>query len=221
MQLPRIVVNVKAFPEVLGRGAGFLEGLANEAVQRGHRVGVALPATELRGAQVEGIDLFAQHVDAVMPGPATGWLPVEAIQAAGARGSLLNHAEHKVPRAAAAQTVSRLREAGLWSALCADGDAEVRSLAMLRPTYVAVEPPELIGGQQSVTNADPAIVERAAAIVRGEAPETKLLCGAGIKTGADLAKALDLGAYGVLLASGIVKAENPAAALADLLRFVP
>ena len=44
----------------------------------------------------------------------------------------------------------------------------------------------------------------------------KVLCGAGISTGDDMKAAMDLGADGVLLASGIVKAENPKEALLDL-----
>ena len=41
-------------------------------------------------------------------------------------------------------------------------------------------------------------------------------CGAGISTGEDLTAAQDLGAEGVLLASGVAKADDPKAALEDL-----
>ena len=44
----------------------------------------------------------------------------------------------------------------------------------------------------------------------------KVLCGAGISTGDDMAAAIELGAEGVLLASGIIKAESPKDALLDL-----
>ena len=43
-----------------------------------------------------------------------------------------------------------------------------------------------------------------------------VLCGAGISTGEDMAAAIELGAEGVLLASGIIKAESPKDALLDL-----
>ena len=46
-----------------------------------------------------------------------------------------------------------------------------------------------------------------------------MLCGAGISKGEDLRAALDLGSQGVLLASGIVKASDPKAALEDLIRL--
>ena len=41
---------------------------------------------------------------------------------------------------------------------CAADLEEARSLAEIGPTFIAVEPPELIGGDISVTTADPAIV---------------------------------------------------------------
>jgi len=48
-------------------------------------------------------------------------------------------------------------------------------------------------------------------------PKVKVLCGAGVKTGEDVKKALELGTEGVLLASGVVKAENPEKVLRDLI----
>ncbi len=44
-----------------------------------------------------------------------------------------------------------------------------------------------------------------------------MLCGAGISTGDDMKAALDLGSQGVLLASGIIMAQNPEKALMELI----
>ena len=44
-----------------------------------------------------------------------------------------------------------------------------------------------------------------------------MLCGAGIKTAIDAAKAIELGAKGILVASGIVCAKNPEKAIKELL----
>lgn len=225
MQPPRLVVNAKAYAEVLTAPGALrlVDACARAAAETGHDVGLALPATLLGqacAAQPRRVAILAQHADPHPPGAATGWLPVEALAAAGARGSLLNHAEHK--RAADVPvTVGRLREAGLWSLVCADSQAELRSLAAAQPTYLAIEPPQLIGGDVSVTTADPGIVSDAAKDVARLSERTHALCGAGVKTGRDVAKAVDLGAYGVLLASGVVKAADPHAVLVDLLRNLP
>jgi len=74
----------------------------------------------------------------------------------------------------------------------------------------------LIGGDVSVTNADPDIVSGTAAAVREVSEEVGILCGAGVKTGADVAKAIELGTSGVLLASGVTKASDPKSALSNL-----
>ena len=79
-----------------------------------------------------------------------------------------------------------------------------------------MEPPELIGTGIPVSKADPEVVEGSVSKVKAINPDVSVLCGAGISTGEDMAAAIELGAEGVLLASGIIKAENPKDALLDL-----
>ncbi len=81
---------------------------------------------------------------------------------------------------------------------------------------MAVEPPELIGSGIPVSKADPEVVSGSVEAVRQVNPDVKVLCGAGISKGEDLISALELGSVGVLLASGVVKAKDPKAALYDL-----
>ena len=217
--LPRIVVNAKAYPEVTSADESLALAKACAKVATSAPLALAPPLTELaRLARRKVLDLplYAQHVDANEPGAATGWTTVEAIAAAGAKGSLLNHAEHKLPHAQVAATIARLHRTGLVSLVCADSLAEARALALFKPQMLAIEPPQLIGGDISVTSADPSVIEDAVATVRKASPKTKVLCGAGVKSGKDVATALDLGAHGVLLASGVVKAKDPLAALKDL-----
>jgi triosephosphate isomerase (TIM) len=219
--LPQIVVNAKAYLEVTGPAGCLRLARACARVADATTVGIALapPLAELAPLARRkglGLPLFGQHCDAREPGAATGWTTAEALAAAGAKGSIVNHAEHKLPHGDVRQAVARLAANGLASLVCADSLAEARALAAFKPTLLAVEPPELIGGDVSVTTADPAIVSDAVKAVRKIAPKTLVLCGAGVKTGADVAAAVRLGAHGVLLASGVVKAKDPLAALKDL-----
>lgn len=221
---PRIVVNAKAYPEVQGHDLAWKLAKACRTVAEatGAPIGLAPPMLELAGvAHRLGLPTYAQHCDPREPGAATGWVTAEAIAATGAVGSLVNHAEHKLPHGDVAAIVRRLHAAGLQSLVCADSLAEARALAAFKPTLVAIEPPELIGGDVSVTSADPRIVSDAVKAVRKASPATLTLCGAGVKTGADVAAALKLGAHGVLLASGVVKATDPAKALKDLASGLP
>ena len=99
---------------------------------------------------------------------------------------------------------------------CAADIEEAKALATLSPTFIAVEPPELIGGDISVTTADPEIVSGTPQVVKQANANVRVLCGAGVKNGEDVAKAIELGTEGVLLASGVTKAEDPKSVLIDL-----
>jgi triosephosphate isomerase len=83
-----------------------------------------------------------------------------------------------------------------------------------------VEPPELIGGDISVTTANPGIVSGTVEAVKSVDSGIKVLCGAGVKNGNDVKTAVDLGAEGVLLASGVVKAKDPESVIRDLIRYI-
>ncbi len=177
------------------------------------------PATPdlARVASRVAIPVLAQHVDPVEAGPRTGFVPAEAIRAAGAWGSLVNHSEHPLPTVEVRSVVDRLHALELVAVVCA-GDVDVaRRLASTRPAYVAVEPPELIGGKRAVSTARPEVVSGAVAAVREVSPSTRVLCGAGVHDRRDVRKALELGASGVLVASAVTLASDPRAAIEELL----
>src|SRR2546425_4660068 len=97
MRLPTIVVNCKTYPETLGKRGWDLAGrLAAVAQETGASVVLAPPASDLAHvAKLVRIPVFAQHVDAVTPGPTTGWLPPESLLEAAGPGTLLNPNERK------------------------------------------------------------------------------------------------------------------------------
>ncbi|DAC70706.1 MAG TPA: triose-phosphate isomerase, partial [Candidatus Poseidoniales archaeon] len=143
------------------------------------------------------------------------WLQPENAIERGAQGTIINHAEHKVDIEHVQQLMQQLPDEFPMCACAADVD-EAHQLAELGPTFIAVEPPELIGGDVSVTTADPAIVFDTVNAVRAINPHVRVLCGAGVKDGKDVKTAVELGAHGVLLASGVTKASDVDAVLADL-----
>jgi triosephosphate isomerase len=214
-------VNYKTYVEATGGRAADLTRALAQAWNEGGKVGsvvVAPQAVDLRWvAHDSPVPVIAQHVGPGEPGFGTGHTTVEAIREAGAIGSLLNHAEHRLPHGDVEKAIRRLHVAGLMAIVCARDHEEAHALASFRPDFVAVEPPELIGGDVSVTTAEPDIVRRSADAVRSAAAGVGVLCGAGIKNGDDVAAALGFGTDGVLLASGVVKAADPKRALAGLL----
>lgn len=216
---PVVLVNYKVYAEATGRRAVELtRALARAAEGSRALVAVAPQAADLhRVAHASPLPVLAQHVDAHPYGSGTGATLAEAAKEAGAVGTLLNHAERRLKLADLGASLERAGKAGLVRVVCTDTVATTRAAAALGPEFVAIEPPELIGGDVSVTTADPAIVRDAVQAARSVAPGVRVLCGAGVKTGGDLAAALQLGADGVLLASGVVKAKDPEAALRGLL----
>jgi triosephosphate isomerase len=218
MNTPAVVVNVKTYRKGTGGHAVSLARTMQQVHEdNGAALAIAVQTSDLyRVAQAVDIPVFAQHMDAIGYGSHTGWTLPEALVAAGADGVLLNHSEHRLRADVVAAAVRRAGELGLDTVVCADSPDVAGAMAALHPGFVAIEPPELIGGDVSVTSADPDIVKQSVARVQQVAPEVQVLCGAGVKTAGDISAALDLGAVGVLLASGVVKADEPETVLREL-----
>jgi triosephosphate isomerase (TIM) len=214
---PRLIVNLKAYPQTLGARAVKLANAARKLDDE-YDVGIVLcpQAVDARACAATGALVYAQHFDLLERPEATGWQSIESLVDAGCTGTLINHSEHRIASDRAADFVQAARGVRFTSVLCTKDSQESEKLAKTRPDMVAVEPPELIGGDVSVTTADPQVVARSVAAARRSAPKTLVLCGAGIKNRHDVAKAIELGAHGILVASGVTKAKDPAAAIADL-----
>jgi triosephosphate isomerase len=219
LQIPTIVLNFKTYKEVVGELGLKLSKLCEAvAEETGASIVVAPQMVDLALiAKSVSIPVFAQHTDAAGTGAFTGFTSPEAVAGAGASGTLINHSEHRLRLADIDDVVQNCRKNGLTTIICSNNLPVSRACAPLDPDFIAVEPPELIGGDISVTSADPGIVENTVKDIKSIAPDVKVLTGAGIKTGGDVAKAIELGTDGVLLASGVVKAKDPKQVLLDLI----
>jgi triosephosphate isomerase len=78
-----------------------------------------------------------------------------------------------------------------------------------------MEPPELIGSGVSVTTR-PELVKETINAITSTNPKVLPLVGAGVSNAEDIAEALRLGAKGVLLASGFIKAKDPKSVLLNM-----
>lgn len=154
------------------------------------------------------IPVLAQHVDNVSVGSTTGFIIPELLKMSKVAGSLINHSEHRIPSNDIKQLVSRLQKLKMLSIVCVKNIAEAQKYAKLNPNYIAIEPPDLIGSGKAVSKEKPELITKAAAVVKNANNSTKMLCGAGIVSGEDVEKAIQLGARGILVASGIIKSKN-------------
>ncbi|XVH31028.1 triose-phosphate isomerase [Haloferacaceae archaeon DSL9] len=208
-----ILVNLKAYPCDPIDVATAARDAADES---GIRIAVAPQAAHLERVAETGVETWAQHVSPNEHGSHTGSTLAEAVADAGATGTLLNHSENRLRLADIDGSLDAADRVDLETCVCANNPTQVAAAAALGPDAVAVEPPELIGGDVSVSTADPDIVEDAVAAAAGVDDDVVVFCGAGVSTGDDVVAARDLGAEGILLASGVAKADDPKAALEDL-----
>ena len=208
-----VLVNLKAYPcdpiEVATAAADVSD-------DSGVRVAVAPQAAQIDVVSETGVETWAQHVSPNPHGSHTGSTLAEAVADAGAVGTLLNHSENRLKLADIDGSLDAADRVDLETIVCANNPAQIGAAAALGPDAVAVEPPELIGTGTPVSKADPDIVTGAVDAAARVDGDVDVLCGAGISTGEDLVSASDLGATGVLLASGVAKADDPRAALEDL-----
>lgn len=213
-----IVVNFKTYIEASGpKAIALAKTCESVAGDTGVPIAVAPPMADLASvAQAVKIPVLSQHMDDVKPGSTTGHIPLESVVGCGAVGTLLNHSERRMRIADIGSLVGRCKESGLSTIICTNDIGVTRACASLEPDFVAIEPPELIGGDVSVTTANPAIVKDSVDVARKVCPNVGVLCGAGVKNGVDVAKAAELGTDGVLLASGVAKASDQRKVLLDL-----
>lgn len=219
---PIIILNYKTYTESTGKNAVKLSQYVQEASdETGINMAIAPQAVDLYPI-IESVDIpvYAQHMDAITPGGHTGSALPEALCETGIEGSLINHSEKRLTLADIDVVVEKTRQLDLTSVLCTNNVKTSAACASFNSDFIAIEPPELIGTGIPVSQASPEVVENTVEEIHKINKNISVLCGAGISTGEDMKAALDLGAQGVLLASGIIKAENQKEALIDLVSLI-
>ncbi|MFW6109523.1 MAG: triose-phosphate isomerase [archaeon] len=217
---PLILLNLKTYEQATGTKAVEFARIAQQVNEKtGISIAVAPQTIDIASLTVSWeTPVFAQHIDPVTYGKNTGHTLPEAVVDAGAYGTLLNHSERQISLERIEASINRARAVDLVTIVCADTVETAKKIALIGPDAIAIEPPELIGSGISVSTAKPEIVSGAVKAVKNVNPDVKVLCGAGITNGEDASAALELGAKGILVASGVVKSDNPYMSLLELAR---
>jgi triosephosphate isomerase len=203
------IINYKNYEEIAGIKAAKLANAADKIAKKYKiKIAIAPPQHLLASMNNYSGPLLAQHVDNARIGNTTGFVIPEILKKSKIDGSLINHSEHRILAKDISELVLRLKKLGMISVVCVKNVPEAAKYAKLNPTYIAIEPPELIGSGKAVSNEKPELITKAVAAIKNAKNNTKLLCGAGIVSGNDVRKAVELGSDGILVASGIIKASN-------------
>lgn len=164
------------------------------------------------GQQVN-IELWAQHVDAIIPGKNTGYLLPQAVLHAGASGVLINHSEHPLAVDVIQKTIEICRDLGLKAMVFSPTVAKVAEFNALGVDYLAFEPPFLVGGDVSVATAEAEEIKEALKVC----DNATLVVGAGVHNREDVEKCLELGVENVVVSSALMqKTEDPETLLHEL-----
>ena len=203
------IINCKNYEEIAGDKIVKLAKII-EIVSKRYKIKIALapPHHLLTKITNVSIPILAQHVDNAHVGSTTGFIIPELLKTSKIAGSIINHSEHRIPSKDIKQLVSRLHRLRMLSIVCVRNIVEAQKYAKLNPSYIAIEPPELIGSGRAVSKEKPELITKATRAIKSTNNSTKLLCGAGIISGEDVEKAIQLGAKGILVASGIIKSKN-------------
>lgn len=203
------IINFKNYEEISdSRSIRLAEAASKVAKKYKTKIVVCPPNHMISEVAKLPVTVFSQHVDTAKIGSTTGFAVPELLKKSKIKGSLINHSEHRISPQEIEDLVSRLKNLKMTSVVCVKDVSEAGRYAKLEPDYIAIEPPELIGSGKAVSKERPGVITDSVKAVKNAKNSTRLLCGAGIVSGDDVARALDLGADGILVASGIVKAKN-------------
>ncbi len=214
-----LVINFKTYHESTGKNAVKLAKIIDKVSAKSPvPVLIAVQALDLEKVSkaVKHVKVIAQHIDGVGYGAHTGHLSPEEVKNHGGVGTLINHSESPVPFEQLGKSIDLAQSVfGENVIVCSPSyDSTVLIDRDFDPHLIAYEPPELIGGNISVASSKPEIIKK----VVGISSERQILVGAGIKTLEDIKVSLKLGAIGVLVASGVVRAEDPGKVVKEFLK---
>ena len=203
------IINCKNYNEISGEKINKLANIA-EKISKKYKIQIAVapPHHQLSSIKKSKLFVFAQHLDDAKVGSTTGYMVPEIVKKSKVDGALINHSEHRISPKEITNLVKRLKKLKMITVVCVKNVWEAEKYAKLNPTYIAIEPPELIGTGRAISNERPELITKSLLVVKKAKNSTKLLCGAGIVTTDDVKRAMELGSHGILVASGIVKSRN-------------
>ncbi len=213
-----IFVNFKTYKEGTGAEALRLVKILEEVSHQSQiKIIPVVQATDVKEIiSASALEIWVQHIDPIEQGPFTGYILPEAVVEDGAFGTFLNHSEHRFENFQdLTKAVERASGVGLKTCVFARDLKEAEKICGLKPTFIAYEPPELIGSKEtSVAKKKPDVISRAVQITKIH--EIPLIVGAGIKSKEDVRKSLELGAVGVAVSSDVVISQDPRREINDL-----
>jgi triosephosphate isomerase (TIM) len=199
-----IFLNFKTYPETSDKNALKLCRLINN-IESPVKIIPCLQTSDIKQVTSElKLPVWTQHLDSIDT--------PEAVKQDGATGTLLNHSEHPLKLDTITQTLKLCHQHQLEVMVITDSLETIKSVTKLNPDYLGFEDPNLIGGPVPMVQAHPKLIKEAVSL-----STQPLIVGGGIRSKADVKKARELGAQGVLVASEFAKSKDPQSTLQELI----
>jgi len=205
-----VVVNFKSV--IQGNTAEKLSRLM-ESIDNNRLIAVVSPIDIYAVSQsAPTLTIWSQHIDTDSPyRPMTGNLNISTAIERGATGAIINHVEHPLGLVHI-KSIVRYAPKNFDICVCVNSLEHAQEiLKECTPDYIAIEPPNLIGKKTAMNNAT---LEN---VISTIGHKTNVLCGAGITSTIDVARATHVGAKGVLVSSYIVNSKCFESSIRNLL----
>ncbi len=202
--LPRLIINYKTYDEGLGENSLRISRAAKE-IKDIYSVDIAvMPSFVDLRENAKIIKVYSQTLEPIKSGSNTGHITLNQILDVKAKGVVLNHSEKRISLEEIIKTSEMAKENALDVIVCVENWKEAKEIDKIESIdAIALEPKELIGSGRAVSKEKPEEIEKALSVVK-----KPLYVGAGITNKEDVEKSIELGSYGVLVASSIVKAKD-------------
>lgn len=214
----KLIINMKAYEESFGENALKLANIVDDLYEEAEKLNVEIilcpQLVDIKEVVKTGVKCYSQHIDDVEFGAHTGDVIPEELKRIGVRGTLISHSEDLEELDSIKRKIEIARNLNLETCVCARDDIIAGKISKFEPNYIAVEPKELIGGDISISTANPDLIKRSLKAVDG----CNLLVGAGVKNSEDVKIAIKMGCKGILVASGVVKSKDQKAEILELLQ---
>lgn len=200
-----LIINFKTYKEATGKNGLVVAQIAQKiSEQIGVNIIVVPQPTDIYEIKkATGIEVWAQYIDPIDPDRHTGFISPYALRQAGATGVLINHSERRLTLEEIEKRVKYTKKYGLTTLVLTDSVEEAEKINLMEPDYIGYEKEELIAGDVPIIEVEGPNIENIMDKI-----DRPLIVGAGIKEKEDIIGSLKIGAKGVILASGIIKAQD-------------
>ena len=102
---------------------------------------ICVPTTDIRMiSEKTKLDVFAQHAGYLnSPKKSTGFISAKSIKNAGAKGTLLNHSEHKITLEEIKSGTKELQKNKLKTIICISSLKNINEIKKIKPYAIAYE----------------------------------------------------------------------------------